>query len=69
MEQLKPLVNTHDVHEAFLAYIRAKIETARKGLEQADDIKDVGRYQGEIRAYRRLLNIRDEVNFHDRQAG
>jgi hypothetical protein len=59
---LKLLVNTPDIHEAFLAYIKERIAVSQQTLESASDPKDLYRVQGEIKAYRRMLKIRDEVN-------
>lgn len=59
---LKPLVNTPDVYEAFLVYINAKISSLQKSLEQTTKLEEIYRLQGQITTYRRLLNLRDEIN-------
>lgn len=63
---MKKLVNTFDIHEAFLEYISDKIKTQHRLLEQAVKIEDVYRIQGQITALRRLSGIRDEINSLDK---
>lgn len=62
MNGLKQFVNTPDTHEAFLVYVKGKIEELHKTLEQMTKIEDVYRLQGQITTYRRLLNLRNEIN-------
>lgn len=66
MDAIKRFVNTYDMHEAFLNYIAGRIAIAQKNLEQATEVQDIYRYQGQIMALRRLLSIRDEVNKLDK---
>ena len=66
MDAIKRFVNTYDIHEAFLAYINARIALVQKNLEQSTEVHDIYRLQGEIRALRRLLTIRDEINKSDK---
>jgi len=62
MNGLKQFVNTPDIHEAFLVYVKSKIEELQKTLEQMTKLEDIYRLQGQITTYRRLLNLRNEVN-------
>ena len=62
MNGLKQFVNTPDIHEAFLVYVKAKIEALQRSLEQSTKPEELYRLQGQITTYRRLLTIRDEIN-------
>lgn len=66
MDAIKRFVNTYDIHEAFLEYIKSRIVLVQKNLEQSTEMHDIYRLQGEIRALRRLLTIRDEINKSDK---
>jgi len=63
---LKQLVNSHDVYQSFLEYIRKKIDLHQRSLETATEPLDIYRLQGQIIALRRLLSLRDEVNSMDK---
>lgn len=63
---MKQLVNNVHIHEAFLDFIQSRIKTNQVMLEQAVNIHDVYRLQGQITALRRLLTIRDEINTLDK---
>lgn len=62
MKNLKVFVNTPEIHEAFLVYLKDKIAGLQKSLEQATKIEEIYRLQGQIISFRRLLGIREEVN-------
>jgi hypothetical protein len=62
MNSLKQFVNTPDVHEAFLVYVKDKISSLQKSLEQCSKLEEIYRLQGQIIALRRLLGIREEIN-------
>lgn len=59
---LKGIVNEKRLWDSLLAELDARIELSQKGMESANPIEDVYRYQGEIRALRRLKQLRDKVN-------
>ena len=63
---LKQLVNSHDVYQAFLGYVKGKIELHQRSLEVATETVDIHRLQGQIIALRRLLSLRDEVNMMEK---
>lgn len=66
MDAIKRFVNTYDMHEAFIQYVNGRISLVQKNLEQATEMHDLYRLQGEVRALRRLLTIRDEINKSDK---
>lgn len=66
MSGMKQLVNNVHIHEAFLDFVQSRIKTNQVMLEQAVNIHDVYRLQGQITALRRLLTIRDEINTLDK---
>ena len=68
-ESIKQLVNTPHLMEAFKLYINGKITLTQRSLEQSSAPEEIYRHQGAIAAYRKLLNIRDEINYQDKQAG
>lgn len=59
---LKGIVNEKRLWDSFLQELDSRIELAQKGMENATPIEDVYRYQGEIRAFRRLKQLKDKVN-------
>jgi hypothetical protein len=59
---LKLLVNNPDIWKALLAELEEQIELTHKNLEQMNAVEDLYRLQGEARAYRKLLRLRDKVN-------
>lgn len=59
---LKQLVNDKKILDAFKEFLEEKIELEQRQLESAVGLESVYRNQGAIRAYRRLLKIREEVN-------
>lgn len=66
MDNLKQLVNTPHIHEAFLQVLDSKISLYQKSLEVATELADVYRLQGCITSLRRLKTLRDEVNKRDK---
>ena len=60
--QLKKLVNDSKLWDSFLKELEKEIEFSRVRLEQAKEIDDVRSAQGEIRAYRKLKQLREKVN-------
>jgi hypothetical protein len=59
---LKLLVNNPDIWKAFVSEVEGQIVLAHRNLEQMATAEDLYRLQGEVRAYRKLLNLRDKVN-------
>jgi len=59
---LKPFVNDTHLYNDFKEEIQERIALAQSGLENAAIEQDLFRYQGEIKALRRLLMLREKVN-------
>ena len=59
---LKPFVNNPDLYKPFLEEIEKRITSTHKVLEQRTEVEEVYRLQGEIRALRSLLRLRENVN-------
>tara|TARA_R110000796_G_scaffold2044_8_gene8155 strand:- start:3404 stop:3592 length:189 start_codon:yes stop_codon:yes gene_type:complete len=59
---LKPLVNDKHLYDDFLEELRDRIRIAQASLEIVTETSDVFRCQGEIKALRKLLKLREKVN-------
>ena len=59
---MKKLVNDWDIYNQFLSYVNEKIDVVHKSLEVTTETHEVYRLQGEARALRKLLRLREEVN-------
>jgi len=59
---LKPFVNDTHLYNDFKEELQERIALAQLGLEGASNEVDLYRYQGEIKALRRLLMLREKVN-------
>lgn len=59
---LKPYVNDREFWDEFLKETSKRIESARRGLEQTNEPEDMYRYQGEIKALRKLQQLREQLN-------
>ena len=59
---LKLLVNNPDIWKSLVSELEERLELTHKNLEQISAAEDLYRLQGEARAYRKLLNLRDKVN-------
>jgi len=59
---LKLLVNNPDIWKSLVSELEERIELAHKNLEQMSAVEELYRLQGEARAYRKLLRLRDKVN-------
>jgi hypothetical protein len=59
---LKLLVNNPDIWKPLVSELEERIELTHKNLEQMNAAEELYRLQGEARAYRKLLNLRDKVN-------
>jgi len=64
LPKLKGFVNTHVTWEAFQELLDAEIAQQHKNLEQATDVREIGKAQGAVAALRRLKHLKDEVNVH-----
>jgi hypothetical protein len=59
---LKLLVNNPDIWKPLVSELEERIELTHKNLEQMNAVEELYRLQGEARAYRKLLRLRDKVN-------
>jgi len=59
---LKLVVNNKDSWGAMLEEISSRIAFAHKQLEQRNELEELYRLQGEVRALRSLQKLRDKVN-------
>jgi hypothetical protein len=59
---LKGIVNDKPLWDSLTEELDKRIADAHKSLEAAILIEDVYRHQGEIRALRKLKQLRDKVN-------
>ena len=59
---LKQLVNNSELYLDFTIEIKSRIRLAQSSLEQVTDVEDIYRSQGEIKALRKLLLLREQVN-------
>ena len=59
---LKPFVNNPELYTPFIEEIAERIAFTHITLEQSREIHEIYRLQGEIRALRSLLRLRDKVN-------
>mgnify|MGYP003674998355 FL=1 len=62
LQQIKPLVNNHQLLTHFNDYLDSLIANQHKILEQTDDIVLVHRSQGAVAILKRLKLLREEVN-------
>ena len=59
---LKPFVNDKHLYDDFKEELGERIRIAQSGLEHSTLVEDLYRYQGEVKALRRLLMLREKVN-------
>ena len=59
---LKPFVNNPELYNPFLEEILTRIDKVHKRLEQITEVEELYRAQGEVRALRSLLLLREHVN-------
>ena len=59
---LKPFVNSPELYNPFLEEIGERIIMSQIALEQSREPDEMFRLQGEIRALRSLMRLRDKVN-------
>jgi hypothetical protein len=59
---LKPFVNNPELYNPFLEEVGNRIDKVHRRLEQINDVEELYRAQGEIRALRSMLRLREDVN-------
>lgn len=59
---LKPFVNNPELYNPFLEEVSNRIAVAHKRLEQINDVEEMYRAQGEIRALRSMLLLKEYTN-------
>jgi len=59
---LKPFVNSPELYNPFLEEIGERIIMSQIALEQSREPDEMFRLQGEIRALRSLMRLRDKIN-------
>ena len=59
---LKPFVNNPELYNPFVEEINLRIEKTHRRLEQMVEVEEIYRAQGEIRALRAMLRLRDDIN-------
>ena len=62
MNNLKLVVNNKPQWDAIVEELVIRIAMAQRGLEQHEEVSEIFRLQGEVRALRSLLQLRDKVN-------
>ena len=60
--KLSPLVNNPGSWDSLEEYVKEGMELASKFLENAVQIEDIYRLQGQLKVYRNLLALKDKVN-------
>jgi hypothetical protein len=60
--KLRPLVNNPGSWDSLEEYVKEGMELASKFLENAVQIEDIYRLQGQLKVYRNLLALKDKVN-------
>ena len=59
---LKPFVNSPELYNPFLEEIGERIIMSQIALEHSREPDEMFRLQGEIRALRSLMRLRDKIN-------
>jgi hypothetical protein len=59
---LKPFVNDKHLYDDFQEELRGRIRNAQSGLETVTSLPEICQFQGEIKALRKLLLLREKVN-------
>jgi|TARA_R110000796_G_scaffold247903_1_gene373944 hypothetical protein len=59
---IKPFVNNPELYNPFLEEVLNRISNTQRRLEQIGDVEEMYRAQGEIRALRSMLRLREDVN-------
>ena len=63
---LKILTSNKELYDCFLEELDDRIELARKQLENRDDLTEMYRFQGEIRAFNKLKLLKETLRDRDR---
>ena len=63
---LKMLTSNTELYDCFLEELDDRIELARKQLENREDLVEIYRFQGEIRAFNRLKLLKETLRDKDR---
>ncbi len=64
MSSLKLLVNNKALWDSFNEHVDAELNQLYSRLSVADEVLELHRIQGEIRALKRLKYLREKVNGH-----
>lgn len=59
---LKPFVNNPDFYTPYIEEVAQRIAFTHVALEQSRELDEIYRLQGEIRALRSLLKLREKIN-------
>ena len=59
---LKPFVNNREFYTPYIEEIAERIAFTHVALEQSRELDEIYRLQGEIRALRSLLKLREKIN-------
>ena len=59
---LKPFVNNPEFYTPYIEEIAERIAFTHVALEQSRELDEIYRLQGEIRALRSLLKLREKIN-------
>ncbi len=59
---LKPFVNNPDFYTPYIEEVAERIAFTHVALEQSRELDEIYRLQGEIRALRSLLKLREKIN-------
>lgn len=60
--KLKMFVNNPELWESFTEEVNLYISSCHKQMEQMRDTSDLFRLQGEVKALRKMISLRDKVN-------
>lgn len=60
--QIKRLVNDKPLWDSFCEEVKERISFCHKQMEQRTEPHELHRLQGEVKALRSLLSLRDKVN-------
>lgn len=62
MRNLKPFVNNTKLWDDFVEELEERILKSYKAMAQMDDLNEIYRMQGEIRALNKLRQLKEKVN-------
>lgn len=58
-KNLHLLMSQPQVYDLLVKYARMKYDIAIVGLESAEDLRTIGYYQGRVKAFKELLDLKD----------